>query len=126
MMSGEYDDLSPEVKSILFDYSHLLYASSLSLMEIVNLLNNKKIKTKYKNPESLLEAISAEYFIQILHTKNEHLQTYSRLRIVENHKDPIDHLIISQAICEKIPLISSDRKFNSYISQNLEFIYNRR
>jgi PIN domain nuclease of toxin-antitoxin system len=40
--------------------------------------------------------------------------------------DPSDHLIISQAITEGIPLISSDRKFHFYTQQALDFVYNER
>ncbi|MCL2681999.1 MAG: PIN domain-containing protein [Bacteroidales bacterium] len=32
----------------------------------------------------------------------------------------------AQAITEKIPLISSDRKFEAYRNQNLNFVYNKR
>jgi len=32
----------------------------------------------------------------------------------------------SQAISDKIPIISSDHKFKEYVSQGLEFIFNKR
>lgn len=126
MISGETENISRDVQNILSDYSNILYTSSLSVIEIIYLQENHKIKTRYKDSESLLKAITDEHYIQILHTKDEHLQTYSRLKPAENHKDQIDHFIISQAVCEKIPLVSSDRKFHSYISQNLDFVYNKR
>jgi len=37
-----------------------------------------------------------------------------------------DHLIISQAISDKIPVISSDYKFKEYIEQGLDFVFNKR
>ncbi|PID88027.1 MAG: hypothetical protein CSB06_02535 [Bacteroidia bacterium] len=61
-----------------------------------------------------------------MHTKKEHLATLSKLNQSGNHSDPIDHFIISQAICEKLYLISSDTKFNDYKKQNLKFIFNKR
>ena len=42
------------------------------------------------------------------------------------HNDPVDHIIISQAITERITLISSDQKFEDYIPQKLDFIFNSR
>jgi len=51
---------------------------------------------------------------------------YLSLQIDENHKDMNDHLIISQAISDKIPLISSDNKFPFYETQNLKFVFNKR
>ena len=41
----------------------------------------------------------------------------------ENHKDPSDHLIISHAMTNKMPLISRDRKFQYYKAQGLDLIY---
>ncbi len=31
-----------------------------------------------------------------------------------HHRDPFDRLIISQALVEKIPIVSVDEKFNDY------------
>ncbi|MDR3365412.1 MAG: PIN domain-containing protein, partial [Prevotellaceae bacterium] len=61
---------------------------------------------------------------EILPVKREHLLTYARLTALANHNDPNDHIIISQAITEKMTLISSDRKFEPYEKQNLDFIFN--
>lgn len=56
----------------------------------------------------------------------EHLVTLSKLQIAVRHKDPFDHAIIAHAITEKLILISSDRQFENYIGQHLDFIYNKR
>jgi hypothetical protein len=37
-----------------------------------------------------------------------------------------DHIIISQAITERMKLISSDRKFSFYLKQKLELVFNER
>ncbi|MCL2728032.1 MAG: hypothetical protein FWD56_06590 [Bacteroidales bacterium] len=55
-----------------------------------------------------------------------HLLQYAALETVAGHRDPNDHIIIAQAISDKIPIISSDRMFKQYIKQGLEFVYNRR
>jgi PIN domain nuclease of toxin-antitoxin system len=74
----------------------------------------------------MIEAIENEFGIRILPIKKEHLLTYARLEIntAQDHKDPSDHIIISQAITEKMPLISSDQKFQFYTNQKLDFITN--
>jgi PIN domain nuclease of toxin-antitoxin system len=66
--------------------------------------------------------------MKILPVKKEHLLTYASLSTNEaqNHSDPSDHIIISQAITEHMPLISSDRKFHFYTDQQLDFVYNER
>jgi PIN domain nuclease of toxin-antitoxin system len=37
-----------------------------------------------------------------------------------------DHAIISQAISDKIALISSDGAFENYTAQGLNFVFNKR
>ncbi|MDO5523553.1 MAG: type II toxin-antitoxin system VapC family toxin [Bacteroidia bacterium] len=121
---GDTDNLSKDVCNVLFDYSNLLYTSSLCIMEMVYLYKNNKIKTKFKSAEDMVYTIEKLLQIEIIHTKPEHIFTYSRLKTASNHNDQIDHFIIAQAITEKMPLISSDHKFNEYIGLN--FVYNRR
>jgi PIN domain nuclease of toxin-antitoxin system len=60
----------------------------------------------------------------IKYVKKEHLKTLVNLPIVSNHNDPNDRLIISQAITEKIPLISSDTTFPLYRKHGLDLIEN--
>ena len=40
----------------------------------------------------------------------------------QNHRDPSDHVIISHAITEHMPLLSSDTRFPFYRNQGLELI----
>lgn len=43
---------------------------------------------------------------------------------LQAHKDPIDHIIIAQAISHRMTLISSDTKFPFYRKQGLDLIVN--
>ena len=61
-----------------------------------------------------------------LPVNKKHLSVYATLPLVIDHKDPVDRLVIAQAIADKIPLISSDRKFSKYHGLGLDFIYNER
>jgi tRNA(fMet)-specific endonuclease VapC len=86
-----------------------------------------KIKTKkYKTVTALCDAIENEFYIKILPFAKQHTQTLSKLKIADGHNDPFDHAIISHAITDKLILVSSDRKFNDYVKQNLNFVFNRR
>jgi PIN domain nuclease of toxin-antitoxin system len=49
--------------------------------------------------------------------KNEHIDTYNLIDLVEDHRDPFDRLIIATAFNENISLISADEKFKNYQSQ---------
>jgi PIN domain nuclease of toxin-antitoxin system len=119
--------LSPDVKPILDDYANLIYISSESVKELIHLFQTGKImRKKWKTPEDIINSIENEWNISIKYVRREHLITLAALDRIENHNDPSDRLIIAQAITEKLPLISSDRKFEHYRKQKLQFIYNKK
>jgi PIN domain nuclease of toxin-antitoxin system len=119
------DGLMRNLLDILEDYNNRFYISTISIQEIIHLYKREKIQTNWKKVEDILPAIEAANF-EILPVKKEHLITYSKLIPLDSHNDPNDHVIISQAITEKITLISSDGKFERYVKQKLDFIFNSR
>jgi PIN domain nuclease of toxin-antitoxin system len=108
--------LSSKIKSILEDESIEIFLSQVSLYEIA-------IKQKIgKLPEVQLSirdlVIELELIdFQIMPIKNEHIDTYNLIDLVEDHRDPFDRLIIATAFNENIPVISADEKFKNYQSQ---------
>lgn len=124
---SDRSSLSNDVVDILGSYSDNIYMSSRVIEETVNLFQAGKIKDKkWKKAEDVIDFIAIETEFEIKTIKEEHLRTLSRLPLFEDHKDPTDRIIIAQAITEKIPLISSDRKFFYYKNYGLDFIYNKR
>ena len=123
----EKDKLSKEVCEIVEDYENSIYVSSETIKELIHLLHIGKIRMqKWKKSQDIFHTIEKELGISINYIKKEHLLTMARLDIASNHNDPSDHLIIAQAITEKLPLVSSDRKFEAYRNQRLNFVYNKR
>jgi len=121
--------LTPPVKAILQDYGNDICISSESLKELVILWNKKpQIRRWWKTPLDIVRAVEDECYFRILYLHKEHYETYASLQINEaqEHYDPSDHLIISHAITNRIPLISADRKFAFYRNQGLELIQNER
>jgi PIN domain nuclease of toxin-antitoxin system len=118
-------EINRNVDDLLMDYNNQFFVSMVSIQEIIHLYKREKIQTNWKKVEDILPAIDAARF-EILPVKKEHLITYSKLIPLNSHNDPNDHVIISQAITEKITLISSDRQFEHYVKQNLNFIFNSR
>ena len=119
-------DLIRKVQHILNDYNNMFYVSTTSVKEIIHLYNSGKIKTGiWKRAEDIVLSIEDANF-RLLPVKREHLVTYATLSTPTGHNDPNDHIIISQAIAEQMILISSDRKFEQYLKQNLHFIFNDR
>lgn len=124
------DSLCTDVKEeILSDYDNSFYISAETVKELIVLFRNGRIGSRiWKTAKEMVDSISYDYFITVLPVDNEVMKTYSSLNINENenHNDPSDHVIISQAITLKIPLISSDRKFAFYERQGLDFVYNHK
>ena len=128
-LASEPDSLSEDVKAIIEDYDNEFYMSAESMRELVVGYRKKKFSTKrWKTAEEMLRSITNDFNIWILPLKDEHMFTLSKLQIneQEEHNDPSDHVIIAHAITEKLPLISSDRKFEYYRAQGLELIFNEK
>ncbi|GHV69393.1 twitching motility protein PilT [Bacteroidia bacterium] len=120
----EDDELEQDVQEILNDCGALIYISTVSVQEMMHLRKRNKIQFE-KNPEELLKKLRLTN-MQLLPVKWEHLETYARLSMPDGHNDPSDHLIISQAITEKMRLVSSDHWFRKYTKQKLELLFNNR
>ena len=123
------DSLDNDVKAIISDPDNTLYTSAESAKELVIAYRNKGLLTKrWGKAEDMLNSIEDEYGIYIRPINREHIHTYARLSLNtrQDHRDPSDHVIISHAITEHMPLISSDTRFGYYRAQGLEFIYNKR
>ena len=120
------DNLSRDVKIILNDYSNLFYVSTIAVQELIQVYKSGDIRDKdYKTVVALLDAIE-ESGIEIIPVNKRHLFRYAALEAVEGHKDPNDHILIAQAISDKIPIISSDHKFKEYKGQGLSLVFNKR
>lgn len=126
---GDPDLLDEDVKAIIAEPDTLLYASVESARELVVAYNNKGLFAKrWKTSEDMLRSIVEEYYIEFRPITLSHIVTYSRLRLNEaqGHKDPSDHVIISHAITEHLPLISSDSRFPFYCKQGLDLVVNKK
>lgn len=124
-MLYNFDGLDKKAVELLEDTTCTRFVSFETLRELVVLFNNKKIRSKqWKTAEDILHTVLNDLDITILPLHTEVALTYSRLQLNEaqNHYDPSDHIIISQAITERIPLISSDLKFPFYRKQGLDLI----
>ena len=115
--------LKKNVLQLLEDYKNQIYISSESIKEFIHLFQQNRIKVNIKNVEDIFEHIDSLGYT-IKYVKKEHLKTLSNLPLEKTHNDPSDRLIISQAITEKIPLISSDTAFPLYRKHGLDLIEN--
>ncbi len=117
--------LDKGLTNILEDPEYMFCASFETMRELVVLFNNNKIPSKlWKTAEDVISMVVNDLSIDFLPLHDSVGFTYSRLTLnnLQNHCDPSDHIIISHAITEHIPLISCDKKFSFYRNQGLELI----
>jgi PIN domain nuclease of toxin-antitoxin system len=123
----EKDRLSRYVSDILNDCENRIYVSSESVKEVFMLLERYRIDVPaWKRPQNFFNTVENEWGFTIKYVQKEHLLTFATLEAVKDHNDPFDHMIIAQAITEKMPLISSDAKMQHYREQKLDFIFNEK
>ena len=125
----DYEQLSRDVRAILDDYDNTFCMSAESVKELIVGFNNGKLVARYwKTAKEMVNAIREKFYIRILPIGEEHMETYAKmeLNLSEDHKDPSDHIIIAHAITNRIPLISSDKKFKFYEKQGLELVFNEK
>ena len=126
ILMREDDSICREVRHLFKEYSNRFYVSSIAVKELIHAYKTGGIRDTYnKSVRDLFDAMD-DSGIEIVPMNKHHLQQYAALEIVAGHKDPNDHIIIAQAISDKIPIISSDRMFREYTRQGLDFVNNRR
>jgi PIN domain nuclease of toxin-antitoxin system len=94
----------------IIDPSNKCYVSIASLWEIVIKYSLGKIEIRggFKTIEDFLENNDIEVLtINVTHTKK-------LLSLKNIHKDPFDRIIISQALVEKLVIITKDDVFKDY------------
>jgi PIN domain nuclease of toxin-antitoxin system len=111
---------------VLDDMSNLFYISTVAIRELFFLIKKDEIELKeIYNASDIFAAIDF-LGVEIKPVTRQHLSVYYDLKPVKGHNDPNDHMIIAQAISDKIPLVSSDGFFRKYIPQGLELVFNKR
>lgn len=103
-------NLSKKARTTIEDSKNGHFISIASIWEVAIKLSLKKLSLDIKL-EDLKQEILRNNF-EILPLDFEHmLELYKLERI---HKDPFDRIIISQAISEKLTIISKDSNFSMY------------
>ena len=126
ILMQDNDSVCRDVQHILKDYFNRFYVSSIAVRELIHAYKTGDFRDSIiKSAKDLFEAME-DSGIEIVPMNKHHLIQHAALEPVAGHKDPNDHIIIAQAISDKIPIISSDRKFKEYVGQGLEFVFNKR
>jgi len=103
----EPEQFSPEVRYILEDGNNRLFVSSITGVEI-------SIKTSIGKLR-----IDADHYQEVEARGLEHLPfRYQHSKLLEtlpyHHRDPFDRMLIAQACCEQLTIITADQHFKNY------------
>ncbi len=130
MMPRMRDNLTEDIKAVLFDYSNLMYTSSVCVQELLHIIQIGKFDGIFGRHGNFTakDALSwlCESGIEICAPSFHCFEVLAELPFTVDHRDPTDRLIIAQAIADKATLVSSDRKFSNYRKFGLDFMFNER
>lgn len=99
--------LSKEALTTIQDGNNTIYVSSAVVWEIII----KKSLGKIQVPEDLADVIKANKFLDLPVT-SKHALALEKLPLI--HRDPFDRIIIAQAQCEGVTLITRDPDMHKY------------
>lgn len=129
LITGQRGEIHPDVTEKIFDYANQMLTSSVCVHELVHLNQIGKFepykRVSVPSPPEVLAWLN-EINIEVVTVSKRHIQCFSELPMQPEHRDPNDRLVIAQAIADRIPLVSSDRKFDWYKRHGLEFVFNDR
>ena len=103
------DNLSSSAKNIILT-EDTLYVSIVNFWEIAIKQNIEKLKLEY-TPSELI-TLAEQQAISVLQISPKHLDTIRTLEKI--HNDPFDRLIIAQAQCEDMTIITKDSIIPKY------------
>jgi PIN domain nuclease of toxin-antitoxin system len=122
---GDPSLLTKKVTNILGDYGNRIYISSRCVEELIALQQSSKLNIKqWKTAEDIIRFITDETNIEIKYVAKEHLDTLARLPLLREHRDPVDRMIVAQAITEGMPMVSCDTLFPKYVKHGLKLVSN--
>jgi PIN domain nuclease of toxin-antitoxin system len=118
---AETAKLSPRVREILEDPHHQILVSPISFWEISLKHALGKVELNGLVPEDFSAACDAMDFDTLPLSPN--VASTLRHLAAPHHKDPFDRMLIWQAICLKIPLLSKDQTVALYATEGLAVVW---
>lgn len=104
------EKLSQKASEIIYNSNEKISVSIVSMWEIA--IKSSIGKLKIKSSISKIAETCEKERLDILPIKPFHLDEIKRLPLI--HGDPFDRLIVSQAITEKLVIVTKDRTMPQY------------
>ncbi|MCD7721638.1 MAG: type II toxin-antitoxin system VapC family toxin [Prevotellaceae bacterium] len=125
LVNDVHGRIDNDTMALLTDEANVLFTSAACAHELVDLVlkGNIKRSKEWRKNEGVLDRLE-EFGIKVEPVTEKHVRAEEALTLYEDHRDPIDRLIIAQAISDRTMLVSSDRMFPRYRHEGLEFHLN--
>lgn len=111
--AGEHEKIKDAVKSIISDSSNEIYFSQFSLIEISIKLKLGKLPDFIVDIDNFEQQLIKDGFSP-MPINTQHLKSYPKIPLFDEHRDPFDRFLLATAFEEKIPIISAVEKFELY------------
>jgi PIN domain nuclease of toxin-antitoxin system len=105
-----FDDpkLSRRMRDIIDDQKLQLLLSDVSIWEIAIKVRLGKLPFDMRDIEDEIKRCGYQQL------KIERAHVVAVATVARHHNDPFDHLLIAQAIVERIPVLTADEQFGTY------------
>ena len=104
------------IMTFLTDKKNNIFVSQISLFEIAIKQKIGKLPELDLLVSDLVGLIERDDF-NLLTLQNKHIEAYSQIPLLPNHRDPFDRLLLATALSENMAIISADEHFNLYPPQ---------
>jgi len=102
-----------QVMTIISEQDNIILFSQVSLFEISIKQKIGKLPSFYATVEEVYQQAIKDGFTFIT-IQNKHIFNYTNVKLIEDHRDPFDRLLIATAIEESTTILSADEKFKVY------------
>ncbi|MCY3831889.1 MAG: type II toxin-antitoxin system VapC family toxin [Chloroflexi bacterium] len=116
---NDHSALSPRAKGIIENQQSLVYLSAANMWEMA--IKSSLRKLALPAPlQQFVETHTARNDFGTLQITAEHAEMVARLPFPKSgHRDPFDRMLIAQAICHDLTIISRDAALSDYPIQRI-------
>ena len=110
--------LSNVARQALIEPHNFLFVSHASIWEMQLKVNLGKLQLGYTVEDFIAKQVQ-DLKIILLPLKTQHIFHLAHLPFYKDHKDPFDRMLVSQAIIEKLIMVSADEDIQQLYSINV-------
>lgn len=114
LLNLDFEALPLSYQRIFADGENTFVLSPATIWEMAIKVRLGKLNLNGISLDALTGQLRSKLKIVLLPIKQVHLLDIARLPKVKDHGDPFDLLIITQALTENLPVLTSDGKFHLY------------